>query len=242
MWYLQQFQFKVQHRSGTRIGHVDYLSREPTGAPEPSEEVFHGGKITKLPKFVMVIIYNCYGIFMSVRTGKVMYGLYQSVCGKTEGKSALQTCMEELWEETRIRILPNRLMWICHDHYFSCDIFELELTEEEEPQWVKKDKHDPWTIFPWDLYLEAVAKGWTIPTHQTHLKEICKVLDIPVKHVSWADEELHYYYDPEAPVNTNQEIYTDTDEDIETDDEIIEEWEPTSQQTIEEAEKLSLER
>ncbi len=107
MWYLQQFQFKVQHRSGTRIGHVDYLSRESTGAPEPSEEVFHGGKITKLPKFVMVIIYNCYGIFMSVRTGKVMYGLYQSVCGKTEGKSALQTCMEELWEETRIRILPN---------------------------------------------------------------------------------------------------------------------------------------
>ncbi len=195
-----------------------------------------------MPKFIMVIIYNCYGIFMSIRTGKVMYGLYQSVCGKTEGKSTLQTCMEELWEETRIRILPNRLMWICHDHYFSCDVFGLELTEEEEPQWVEKDKHGPWTIFPWDLYLEAVAKGWTTPTHQTHLKEICEVLDIPIKHVSWADEELHYYYDPEAPVNTNQEIYTDTDEDIETDDEIIEKWEPTSQQTIEEAEKLSRER
>ncbi len=134
MWYLQQFQFRVQYRSGTRIGHVDYLSREPTGAPEPFEEVFHGEKITNLPKFIMVIIYNCYGIFMSIRTGKVMYGLYQSVCGKTEGKSALQTCMEELWEETRIRILPNRLIWICHDHYFSYDVFGLELTEEEEPQ------------------------------------------------------------------------------------------------------------
>src|SRR6266540_2565498 len=184
MWYLQQFQFKVQHRSGTRIGHVDYLSREPTGAPEPLEEVFHEEKITNTPKFIMVIIYNYYGIFMSVRTRKVMYGLYQSVCGKTEEKSALQTCMEELWEETRIRILSNRLMWICHDHYFSCDVFELELTEEEEPQWVEKDKHGPWTIFLWDLYLEAVAKGWTTPTHQTHLKEICEVLDIPVKHVS----------------------------------------------------------
>ncbi len=55
--------------------------------------------------------------------------------------------------------------------------------------------------------------------------------------MSWADEELHYYYDPEAPVNTNQEIYTDTDEDTQTDDEIIDEWEPTSQQTIEEAKK-----
>ena len=171
-----------------------------------------------------------------------MYGFYQSVCGKTEGKSALQICMEELWEETRIRILPNRLMWICHDHYFSCDVFGLELTEEEEPQWVEKDKHGPWTIFPWDLYLEAVAKGWTTPTHQSHLKEICEVLDILIKHVSWADEELHYYYDPEASVNTNQEIYSDTDEDVETDDEMIEEWEPTSQQTIEEAKRLSLER
>ena len=47
--------------------------------------------------------------------------------------------------------------------------------------------------------------------------------------MSWADEELHYYYDPEAPVNTNQEIYSDTDEDTETDDRIIDEWEPTSQ-------------
>src|SRR6266542_6814189 len=110
MRYLQQFQFKVQHRSGTRIGHVDYLSREPTGVSELFEEVFHGGKITNLPKFIIVIIYNCYGTFMSICTGKVMYGLYQSVCGKTEGKSALQTCMEELWEETRIRILPNLLI------------------------------------------------------------------------------------------------------------------------------------
>ncbi len=53
---------------------------------------------------------------------------------------------------------------------------------------------------------------------------------------------MHYYYDTKAPVITNQEIYTDTDENTETDDGIIDEWEPTSQQTIEETKKLSLER
>src|SRR6266540_6971795 len=81
---------------------------------------------------------------------------------------------------------------------------------------------------------------------QLFLEMIGKIGHVGVKNLvailGKIDEEMHYYYDPKDPVITNQEIYSDTDEDTETDDRIIDEWEPTSQQTIEEAKRLSLER
>ena len=85
MIYLQQFNFKIEHRARKKILHVDYLFRSLIEQPiiyhseEPIEEIFVGQVcLFKKVKYVMAFIYNAYRPWMSVRTNrrKEMYGLY----------------------------------------------------------------------------------------------------------------------------------------------------------------------
>jgi len=85
MIYLQQFDFKIEHKVGKKMPHVDYLSRSPLEQPmvhhpeEPTEETFVGQVcVSRKTKYVMAFIYNAYGSWMSIRTDrrKDMYGLH----------------------------------------------------------------------------------------------------------------------------------------------------------------------
>ncbi len=68
MIYLQQFDFKIEHRAGKKMPHVDYLFRSPLKQPmiyhpeEPTEETFIGQVyVSRRTKYVMAFIYNAYG-------------------------------------------------------------------------------------------------------------------------------------------------------------------------------------
>src|SRR6266540_1493735 len=74
MIYLQQFDFKIEHRVRKKMPHVDYLSRSPLEQPmiyhleEPTEETFVGQVcISRKFKYIIAFIYNAYGSWMSVR-------------------------------------------------------------------------------------------------------------------------------------------------------------------------------
>ena len=67
MIYLQQFNFKIKHRAGKKMSHVNYLSKSPIEQPiihhpeEPTEETFVGQIcIFRKAKYVMTFIYNAY--------------------------------------------------------------------------------------------------------------------------------------------------------------------------------------
>ena len=68
MIYLQQFNFRIEHRAGKKMPHVDYLSRSPLEQPmihhleELTEETFVGQVcVSRKIKYVMAFIYNAYG-------------------------------------------------------------------------------------------------------------------------------------------------------------------------------------
>jgi len=79
MIYLQQFDFKIEHKAGKKMLHVDYLSRSPLEQPttqpminhpeEATEETFVGQVcVSRKSKYVMAFIYNAHRPWMSVRT------------------------------------------------------------------------------------------------------------------------------------------------------------------------------
>ena len=115
MIYLQQFDFKIEHRAGKKMPYMDYLFRSPLEQPmiyhpeEPTEETFVGQiYISRKAKYVMIFIYNAYRSWMSIRTDrrKEIYGLHQSPGGVTETKdsNSLEAVLRELREETGLRI------------------------------------------------------------------------------------------------------------------------------------------
>src|SRR6266498_1229952 len=71
MIYLQQFDFKIEHRAGKKMPYVDYLSRSPLEhqmihhLEEPSEETFVDQIcISRKAKYTMAFIYNAYEPWM----------------------------------------------------------------------------------------------------------------------------------------------------------------------------------
>ena len=75
MIYLQQFDFKIEHKVGKKMSHVDYLSRSLLEQPmihhpeEPTEETFVDQVyMSRKVKYAIAFIYNAYGPWMLVRT------------------------------------------------------------------------------------------------------------------------------------------------------------------------------
>src|SRR6266498_2112059 len=168
MIYLQQFDFKIEHRAGKKMPHVDYLSRSPL----EQSMVHHPEELTKetfveqvcvsrKTKYVIAFIYNAYGPWMSVRIDrrKEMYGLHQSPgrAIETQDSNSLETALRELREETGLRIHQSRPKWIGYDPKYDCDIYAIELNIGENPQWIEQDKMGPWGIIPWDMYINMAA-------------------------------------------------------------------------------------
>ena len=68
MIYLQQFNFKIEHRVEKKMLHIDYLSRSPIEQPiiyypkELTEKTFVSQIcISRKAKYVITFIYNAYG-------------------------------------------------------------------------------------------------------------------------------------------------------------------------------------
>jgi len=144
MIYLQQFDFKIEHRAGKKMSHVDYLSRSPLEQPmihylkELTEETFVGQIcVSRKAKYVIAFIHNAYEPWMLIRTDrkKKMYGLHQSPERAVEIKdsNSLEAALRELREETGLRIHQSRAKWIGHDPKYDCDVYVIELDIGENP-------------------------------------------------------------------------------------------------------------
>src|SRR6266498_616936 len=120
MIYLQQFDFKIEHRAGKKMSHVDYLFRSPLEQPminhpeELTEKIFVGQIcISRKAKYVMAFIYNAYGPWILVRTDrrKEMYSLHQlpGRAAETKNSNSLEAALRELKKETGLRIHQLRV-------------------------------------------------------------------------------------------------------------------------------------
>ncbi len=78
---------------------------------------------------------------MSVRTDrkKEIYGLHQSSgrAVKTKDSNSLKATLEELREETDLRIRQTRPKWIENDTKFNCDIYTTELDIGKNSRWME---------------------------------------------------------------------------------------------------------
>jgi len=144
MVYLQQFNYTIEFRTGKKMPHIDYLSRNPINEVEESGEVtFIGNVAHEVTKFGLAFVYNHYGPIMSIRTGDHMKGLYQSPDGKRKpnDKTVLDLVLRELKEETGLVVAPERAKWVGIDKFYDCMIYAIELGDGEVPRWMEVDKN-----------------------------------------------------------------------------------------------------
>ena len=86
------------------------------------------------PKYVLVILYDDEGIYMSQRinSNKLMYLKYQMPCGKTEPEEmGIKAAYRETAEKTNLIIEKDRLLYLANDPTFDCDIYYAKLREGE---------------------------------------------------------------------------------------------------------------
>ena len=88
---LAKYHFQITHRPGKNMEHADFLSRMNQLRAEDRTGV----------KYVLVVIYNDKGVYLSIRYGQVMEGLLQTPCGKVEPQeTSIQAAQREVEEET----------------------------------------------------------------------------------------------------------------------------------------------
>src|SRR6266498_4535479 len=118
MIYFQQFNFKIKHRAGKKMSHIDYLSRLSIEhqmlheLEKPTEKTFVGQVcLNRKFKYIIAFIYNAYRPWMLVRTDRKneMYNLHQSPEEEVEPKNSnnLETALRELREETGLKIYQS---------------------------------------------------------------------------------------------------------------------------------------
>jgi 8-oxo-dGTP pyrophosphatase MutT (NUDIX family) len=79
----------------------------------------------KRPTFVLNVLYNNHGIFLSKRLqkDKPMFNLWQVAGGKVEkGESSLQAVLRETKEETGLQLSSNDCVLLINDPEFNCDV------------------------------------------------------------------------------------------------------------------------
>src|SRR6266542_1232909 len=101
MEVLSSYHFDIQHKSGKKMGHADYLSRMNNTQTEfPWDR--------KDAKYVLNILYNDKGVYRSERYKDPMEGLIQVPCGKVDpGETSYQAVIRETVEETGLTSAPS---------------------------------------------------------------------------------------------------------------------------------------
>ncbi|GES91988.1 retroviral-like aspartic protease 1 [Rhizophagus clarus] len=136
-------------------------------------------QILKRPTYVMNILYQDNGIYLSKRCqkNKEMYNLWQVPGGKVElGESSIQAVLRETQEETGIKLKKEELTYLFNDPNFNCDIYATKLISNQKLEHTEPDKQGPWELFSWDNYKEMANQKLITPTHVTYIEEILKSL------------------------------------------------------------------
>jgi ADP-ribose pyrophosphatase YjhB (NUDIX family) len=103
------------------------------------------------PTYVLVIIYTKGGMYMSQRfhQEKPMYLKYQAPCGKVEPhETGIKAACRELYEETGLSVPHRKIKWITNDPEFNCDIYAVQLKEDELLQRTEPENMSSWLWYP----------------------------------------------------------------------------------------------
>ena len=129
----------------------------------------------KLPKFVLTVIYDEQGVYLSQRINstKTMYLKYQFPGGKVDpGETGVQAAHKELYEETGLSIPQKRLKKIANDPTFDCDIYTCNLKTEELPQRTEPKEMSEWMYYPWKSFELMIEQERVTPSIVKFNKEI----------------------------------------------------------------------
>ena len=133
----------------------------------------------KEPKYVLNILYNDRGIYLSerIQENKEMCGLWQSPGGKVEeGETSEEAVLRETAEETDIELKLQDLTYLFNDPYFNCDVYMTKLQKNQMPQQTEPEKQGPWIHFAFKTYHQYAKNKKTIPTHTTYVVKLMKLL------------------------------------------------------------------
>src|SRR6266540_5572557 len=114
MKVLATYFFEIEHRSGKKIGHADYLSRINQTNPEYLWD-------RKDVKYILNVLYNDREVYRSERYKDPMEGLIQVPCEKVDsGETSYQAVCRETREETGLHTVS---VYLTIDKGFNCDIY-----------------------------------------------------------------------------------------------------------------------
>ena len=119
---MANYQFDVEHKSGTKMQHADYFSRI-----ENIEVPLTKSQNRKNADYILVVLYNQDGLFMSQRHHniKVMPEMLQTVCGKIKkGETSYEAVKWEVQEETGLN--SHSYYWDI-DSCFNYDIYTYQV-------------------------------------------------------------------------------------------------------------------
>ena len=133
----------------------------------------------KEPKYVLNILYNDRGVYLSerIQEDKEMCGLWQSPGGKVEeGETSEEAVLRETAEETDIELKLQDLTYLFNDPHFNCDVYMTKLQKNQIPQQTEPEKQGPWMRFAFKTYHQYAKNKKTTPTHTTYIVELMKLL------------------------------------------------------------------
>ncbi len=123
-------------------------------------------------KFVMIIVHDRNGVWMSLRYGKVMKNIWQSPGGKTDGKPSMEATLWKLEKETDLIVEPEDLKFLINDLNYNCDIYTLKVHLNTELDLMKPDKNGKWEKFSFEAYERIAREGCITPTHTIYIELI----------------------------------------------------------------------
>src|SRR5215469_11398446 len=118
-------------------------------------------QILKRPVYVINVLYNNHGIFLSKRLqkDKPMFNLWQVAGGKVErGESSLQAVLRETKEETGLQLAKEDCIYLTNDPKFNCDIYLTKVFDNQQLQRTEPEKQGAWTNMAFQQY-EFMAKN-----------------------------------------------------------------------------------
>ena len=112
-----------------------YYCNESEEESSDEEEDDDNEKTEPNPEFVLIIIYDNQGVYLSKRINKrkVMYNLLQTPCGKVErNEHSMEAILRETLEEAGVNLRVMDVEYLFNDPKFNCDVYMSKLPEDQE--------------------------------------------------------------------------------------------------------------
>ena len=145
---------------------------------KPSETIVQK-QIIKRPTYVINILYNNHGIYLSKRLQKEkpMFNLWQVAGGKVEvGESSLQAALRETKEETALEVNSEQCEFLFNDPAFNCDVYLTKVLDHQELKRTEPEKQGAWNITQFQQFEFMAKQNELTPTLVNYCSKILNSL------------------------------------------------------------------